>query len=259
MTSAKRVKFLIYMLNEKTAKTVLTEGKKVLIVRGTEKEAGVILEKKEKETESSNVITIYKVKTNTGVIKWVSLSALELLDTSLLSEETDFEIIWPRIDLLPSYQELLIQEKESMAMYKEPPAISLSADEIFSMFYDAQISAKQQCAEEIKEVVKGFKEIFLYCVHTCILYKEERAFYEEYLYPKTTKILQTYGITHILRMLLILRRIHSTLNLSREHMEYIGEGIRTFLLFLQTHEIFLIPKRSLLDESENIDLEKIEL
>ncbi|KAI5162094.1 mortality factor 4-like protein 1 [Nematocida ausubeli] len=228
------------MFNEKTAKTILTEGKKVLITTNAQKEIGIILEKKEKATESANTITIYKVKTAAGLIKWVSLAALETLDTSIMSEETDLEIVWPKITLSSAFQELLVQEKETMPLYKEPPAVNLSADEIFTMFYNSEVYIKQQSVEEIKEILKGFKEVFLYCVHTCILYKEERAFYEEYLYPKTTKILQTYGLTHILRMLLIMRRVQPTLNLSREHMEYMGECIRSFLFFLQMHESSLL-------------------
>ncbi|KAI5192161.1 hypothetical protein NEMIN01_1854 [Nematocida minor] len=224
------------MLNEKTAKTILTEGKKVLITTEALKEMGVILEKKDKPRGVSNVHTIYKVKTVSGQTKWVSAASLETVDTALLGEATGLGVAWPKIVLPPAYRDLLTEEKNAMRSYKEPPSGRMSAEEVFNLFYDVQAEQRPHCVEEIKEAVKGFKEMFLYSVHTCILYKEERAYYEEYLYPATSKILQTYSLTHILRMLLIIRRIMPTLNLTKEHAEYIGEYIKLFIVFLQTHQ-----------------------
>lgn len=228
------------MLNEKTTNTILTEGKKVLITTETLKEAGVIVEKKDKPRGSSNTHTIYKVKTQSGQIKWVSAASLKTIDTNTHAESAGIGIVWPQTVLLPEYKNLLYDEKVAMRTYKEPSPTNMPAEEIFKLFYNSQIQIKPHCVEEIKEAIKGFKEIFLYCVHTCVLYKEERAYYEEYLYPNTAKILQTYGITHVLRMLLILRRVLPSLNLMKENAEYMGEYIKLFLAFLQSHKDSLI-------------------
>ncbi|KAH9386953.1 mortality factor 4-like protein 1 [Nematocida major] len=236
------------MLNEKTAKTILTEGKKVLVVTDSLKELGIILEKKDKPVGASSILTIYKVKTAGGQTKWVPSTALEAADSSVLEEGSELGAPWPKIELSEEYQELLMCEKAAMAAYKEPLPVEISADEIFSLFYSAQLEQKPHSIEEIKEVVKGFKEIFLYTVHTCILYKEERAFYEEYLYPKTTKILQTFGLTHVLRMLLVLHRVQASLGLSKEYIEYMGEYIKVFLQFLQTQQSHLLNPSAVAEE-----------
>lgn len=228
------------MLNEKTSNTILTEGKKVLITTEKNKEEGIIVEKKDKPRGSSSTHTIYKVKTHNGQIKWVSAASLETVDTDQHLQSEGIGVLWPQPVLLPEYKKLLYDEKDTMRTYKEPSTVNISAEEVFKMFYNLQIEARPHCVEEIKEVIKGFKEIFLYSVHTCILYKEERAYYEEYLYPNTSKILHTYGITHVLRMLLILRRILPSLNLPKENIEHMGEYFKHFLVFLQTHKASLI-------------------
>ncbi|KAI5181965.1 hypothetical protein NEOKW01_2113 [Nematocida sp. AWRm80] len=224
------------------------EGAIVNIKIGLEKEKGLIIERKERQKTKTKSHSMYKIKTMGGNIKWVSESSIYKIEPEQESEKTERPTIilshvpWPRLILSSKYRQILVQEKSQMHKYKRPAKPSMSAKEIFTYFYNETIKEKPQLTEEIKEAVQGLKELFLHSVHTQILYKQERAYYIANLAMDPSSILDTYGLTHILRMMLSLRQIQAQIRLGKEYMDHAGDYLKLFISFLECKQEMLLPQ-----------------
>ncbi|KAI5186787.1 hypothetical protein NEHOM01_1707 [Nematocida homosporus] len=117
-----------------------------------------------------------------------------------------------------------------------------SVGKILGLFEVALMELRPQGVEEVKEGVKGLMELFLFAVHTLILYREERMVYEKELYPDSDKILKYYGLTHLLRMLLVLPQLQGKIVGEAEHFEHAGEYLKALNDYLESNYTLFVPE-----------------
>lgn len=211
------------------------EGAMVIVSSDLHKEKGLVIEKKDKMRGTTKLSPVYKVKMMNGNTQWVPEAVLQEMNSSFVEESAPM-VPWPKIYLSQSFKEILLQERREIKENVRKPNEKLSVREIFEMFGKYQTAAKPQNTEEIKEAVKGLKELFLFSVHTNILYKEEIEVYEKELYPDAEKILETYGLTHILRMLLSAQTIQKKIQCASEHSNHAMEYLKSFINFLDNNQ-----------------------
>jgi len=216
------------------AKAFFAEGQNVLVSIDLRKEKGFIIEKKEKIRNNAKPVPLYKVKTITGITKWVTDIALEPLhDPSAQAASISSSLqASAKIVLSDALKEILLKDKNRVAL---APKVKVPAEKIFDMYLVSQSALKPHSVEEIKEAVLGLKEMFVFFVHTSLLAKEERLYYEKNLYSNPDKVLKAYGIGHILRMLASFHRIQQKLQATPDVLEHIIEYLKSFTSFLETN------------------------
>ncbi|OAG31177.1 mortality factor 4-like protein 1 [Nematocida displodere] len=226
-------------------KAAFSEGMTVFITTETIKEKAIIIEKKDKMRGSTKLSPIYKIKTLNGLVRWIPESNIQLYEETCTAPPAPAQPLvhpWPKLSLMTPLREILFEEKRQMQTYTEP-VFSVSADEIFNMFFEYGREIKPHCAEEIKEATLGLKELFLFTTHTRALYPEERPHYTKHLYPQgELAILKAYGLPHILRMILVLPEIHSKLELSNDLSAYILDYVKAFIEFLEDNYTKMIQR-----------------
>ncbi|KAI5171489.1 hypothetical protein NEFER03_0811 [Nematocida sp. LUAm3] len=229
------------MQSREPAHVLFPDGKFVWVHAEAQREKALVIEKKEKVRGTTKLSPLYKVKTISGNIQWVPEASLE----EIKEEEKDMPPAYSsfsRVSLSFAFRELLVKEPSLLNKRVSSFPDQISANHIFNLFFEAQRDSRPHCIEEIKEAVEGLKELFLFSVHTSILYKEERPYYLTELHPNTEKILEACGLTHILRMFLVLPELQGSFQGTPEAFEQAIEYIKLFLLFLENNHHILLKR-----------------
>lgn len=218
------------------AKTHYKEGDRIYMSSpGTPKEEGIVIDKKEKTRGNIKLSPLYKIKTVSGSMRWVSETALSTAySTQHCIENGANSIPWPFFPISPTLKEILKKEKATMRAYIRPPKYKMSAEMIFEQFHRETKEKKTYGPEEEKEVICGLKELFLYTLHTFCLYKEEHSYYKTKAYPEGPEhILQTYGLPQIIRFIVSLYRLEEKVELSVDFAGYLIEYLKLFVDFIE--------------------------
>lgn len=133
-------------------------------------------------------------------------------------------------------KEILREDRRRMCAESTslPPGPVLEINAILHMFSKSLLKKRPPALEEIKEVERGFADLFVFALEKLCLYKCERDHFLAHVLPGgPDSVLRSYGLVHLLRALVAFPKIRDSLDMDAETAEYISEYILLFFSFIE--------------------------